>query len=232
MQSIHYDAQRDLNAVEGQEWAQFCDADKCGIVAGSLGVGCLNPNAESTPPPPGKTDKLDCPTGHVVEVLYAHWDHIGVQSLDEVTCKRALPPLPIYSEPLPLPPLGSEFPHSGTVDVCLEHAMHRSSTLHEHHASVLRTNSRNCRCSCARRRGVRLLCHRLNVACVVQRYTQRLQHQTLCLLAAAKVAGAQQRWTCGARALRQTCAAASRWLPSQKRLTTVSYTHLTLPTKA
>lgn len=91
MQSIHFDAETEVDALLEEEWAQFCKADKCGIRTGTLAVGCYNPNGQSQPPPAGKTDKLDCPEGHVIEVIYAHWDHIGVQSLDAITCRRVLP---------------------------------------------------------------------------------------------------------------------------------------------
>lgn len=94
VQAIHYDADREVNALEGLEWAQFCDADKCGIKAGALSVGCYNPsNMQAQPVQQTHMDKLDCPSGQVVEVIYAHWGPDSVQGIDAITCRRALPTL-------------------------------------------------------------------------------------------------------------------------------------------
>lgn len=93
VQSIHFDVDIEVNALQEEEWAQFCDAAKCGLMAGALSVGCYNSNNEqSQPVQQAHTDKLDCPAGHVVEVIYAHWDHLSVQSIDAVTCRRVYPP--------------------------------------------------------------------------------------------------------------------------------------------
>lgn len=97
VQAIHFDGDRDVNALQGLPWAQFCDTDKCGIKAGALAVGCYNPtNAQSQPVQQPLLDKLDCPTDQVVEVIYAHWNELSIQSLDAVTCRRALLHDPYY----------------------------------------------------------------------------------------------------------------------------------------
>lgn len=58
-----------------------------------LSVACYNlANAQTQTVAEAHKDKLDCPADQVVEVIYAHWDHVSIQSIDAVTCKRALLP--------------------------------------------------------------------------------------------------------------------------------------------